>query len=154
MAGRVPKSQKPQEQLRRRNPPEQWVSLPAEGCKLKPPAWPIGKPSPDEQKLWADLWALPIAAYWHETRIAPTVVARYVTLSLKKPEHATVAMLERELGLTPAAMLRMRLVVEEPDPVEEPQESPYAHLRAREADDVFARLGDPRLGVRRASVAV
>jgi hypothetical protein len=29
-------------------------------------------------------------------------------------------------------MLRMRLVVEEPDPVEEPQESPYAHLRARE----------------------
>jgi hypothetical protein len=88
------------------------VSLPAEGCKLKLPAWPIGKPLPEEQKLWADLWALPIAAYWHETRIAPT--------------------LERELGLTPAAMLRMRLVVEEPEPVDEPRESPYAHLRARE----------------------
>jgi hypothetical protein len=51
---------------------------------------------------------------------------------MKKPEHATVATLERELGLTPAAMLRMRLVVEEPEPVEQPTESPYSHLRARE----------------------
>ena len=99
---------------------------------LKPPTWPVGDASAAEKKLWADLWALPIAAYWHETRIAPTVVARYVSLSLSKPEHATVATLERELGLTPAAMLRMRLVVEEPEPVEGPMESPYAHLRVRE----------------------
>lgn len=131
MAGRVPKTRKPEGQLRRRNAPEQWTALPAEGCNLKPPAWPVGKPSPSEKGLWADLWALPIAAWWHEQRIAPTVVARYVTLSLAKPEHAAVATLERELGLTPAAMLRMRLVVEEPETVEEPQASPYEHLKGR-----------------------
>jgi hypothetical protein len=39
------------------------------------------------------------------------VIARYVSLSVSKPEHATVGRLESELGLTPAAMLRMRLVV-------------------------------------------
>jgi hypothetical protein len=108
------------------------VSLPAQGCKVKPPAWPVGQASTGEKMLWGELWALPIAAWWHEQRIAATVVARYVTLSLSKPEHASVAQLERELGLTPAAMLRMRLVVEEPEPVEEAQESPYAHLRAAE----------------------
>jgi hypothetical protein len=99
---------------------------------VKPPAWPVGTASVAEKKLWAALWALPIAAWWHEQRIAATVVARYVTLALSKPEHSSVAQLERELGLTPAAMLRMRLVVEEPEPVEEPREGPYTHLRAVE----------------------
>jgi hypothetical protein len=84
--------------------------------------------------LWKRLWALPIAAWWHETRISPTVVARYVTLAVSKPEHATVGQLERELGLTPAAMLRMRLVVEQPEPSVEALPDPYRHLRVAVAE--------------------
>jgi hypothetical protein len=57
------------------------------------------------------------------------VVARYVRLAMERPEHATVGQLERELGLTPAAMLRMRLVVERPEPEPEPADDPYKHLR-------------------------
>lgn len=66
----------------------------------------------------------------HEQHIAATVVARYVRLSLAKPEHATVGQLERELGLTPAAMLRMRLVVETPEEQPAQLPAPYAHLRS------------------------
>ena len=36
----------------------------------------------------------------------------------------------RELGLTPASLQRMRLVVEAPEPVHEPGPDPYAHLMA------------------------
>ncbi len=62
-------------------------------------------------------------------RISPSVVCRYVQLALEKPEHATVGQLERELGLTPAAMLRMRLLVEQPEPTLEALPDPYRHLR-------------------------
>lgn len=129
MAGRMPKTRKAPSSLRRRNPPETWTVLPAEGCKVKPPPWPMGQPSIAEKALWVALWALPIAAWWHEQRIALTVVGRYVTLSIAKPEHATVGQLERELGLTPAAMLRMRLVVEETEAEPVALPDPYAHLR-------------------------
>jgi hypothetical protein len=122
----LPRPRKPPEQLRRRNPPEQWTSLPAEGCTLPVPKWPGAGKAP---ALWARLWRLPVAAYWHELRIEPSVVARYVVLSSAKPESPAVSKLEAELGLTPAAMLRMRLVVEAPaqEPVDAPD--PYAHLR-------------------------
>jgi hypothetical protein len=126
---RVPKPRKPAEQLRRRNRPEDWTVLPAEGCSTAAPAWPDGTASADEKKLWTTLWKLPIAAWWHEQRIPVTVVARYVALRLAKPEHATVGKLETELGLTPAAMLRMRLVVEENEKVEPVGDDPYGHLR-------------------------
>lgn len=133
MAGRVPRAKKPAEQLRRRNRPEEWTVLPAEGCRLAAPKWPSGSPSVLEAALWKDLWALPLAAWWHQERIAPTVVARYVRLSIAKPEHATVGQLERELGLTPAAMLRMRLMVEEPEAEQVQVQDPYSHLRAVES---------------------
>jgi hypothetical protein len=94
------------------------------------PKWPAGKASADESALWKDLWTAPIAAWWHDQRVAANVVARYVRLSLSKPEHATVGQLERELGLTPASMLRMRLVVEHPEPEAEQGEDPYKHLRS------------------------
>ena len=51
--------------------------------------------------------------------------------TLEKPESPGVSKLETELGLTPAAMLRMRLVVEPAEDVagkDEPDH--YAHLRA------------------------
>jgi hypothetical protein len=70
-------TRKSPDQLRRRNPPEQWTSLPAEGCKLAVPKWPGPDKAPS---LWARLWKLPVAAYWHEQRIEPSDVARNVTL--------------------------------------------------------------------------
>src|SRR6266487_6715828 len=91
-------ARKPTEQLRRRNPPEQWTSLPAEGCKLPVPKWMGAGKVP---ALWARLWRLPVAAYWHEQRIEPSVVARYVTLSTGKPESPAVSSLDSELRLTP-----------------------------------------------------
>ena len=75
------------------------------------------------------MWRLPVAAYWHETQTDPSVVAMYVTLSERKPEHASVLKLATELGLTPASMLRMRLVVEQPEPEAKPVVDPYRHLQ-------------------------
>lgn len=89
MATRLPKPRKPPETLRRRNAPEQWTSLPAAGCSLVAPKWPFGKPSKAEADLWARLWALPVAVYWHEQRIEPTIVATYARLATTKPEHAS-----------------------------------------------------------------
>jgi hypothetical protein len=129
VAGRVPRSRKPVEQLRRRNRPDTWTVLPAAGCRLPVPKWPTGRASADEAALWKRLWVLPVAAYWHATRIEPSVVARYVRLALEVPSHASVSRLETDLGLTPAALLRMRLIVEEPEPEAAPTEDPYAHLK-------------------------
>jgi hypothetical protein len=123
----MPKNGKPREQLRRRNRPEEWVALPPK-CTLRPPAWPLPKASTAESALWKRLWALPVAAFWHEQAVEPSIVARYVRLALSKPEHAAVGRLETELGLTPAALARLRLVVETPEPEPEPGPDPYAHL--------------------------
>ena len=123
----LPRSRKPADQLRRRNPPEQWTSLPAEGCKVAVPKWPGTGKTPN---LWSRLWKLPVACYWHEQRIEPSVVARYVMLSTTKPESPAVSRLEAELGLTPAAMLRMRLLVESPETESGEEPDHYEHLRA------------------------
>ncbi len=104
--------------------------LPAEGCRMSAPKWPLGTASKDEASLWARLWALPVASYWWQVTVEPTIVARYVRLALERPEHASVAKLESELGLTPAAMLRLRLLVETPEPEPELVADPYAHLVA------------------------
>ncbi len=128
MAGRVPKARKPPE-LARRNRPEEWTVLPFDGCDLKPPSWPFGKPSAEEATLWGRVWRLPVASYWHVVQVEPAIVARYVRLALERPEHASVSKLESELGLTPAAMARLRLVVEPPEPEQGDKPDHYAHLR-------------------------
>ncbi len=129
MPARVPKPRKPSEQLRRRNAPESWTVLPREGCGLPVPKWPGPGAAPE---LWGRLWKLPVAAYWHETQVDPSIVSMFVTLSQSKPEHASVLKLATELGLTPASMLRMRLVVEQPEPEAKPTVDPYRHLRVAE----------------------
>jgi hypothetical protein len=125
MASRLPKQRKPPETLWRRNAPESWTSLPAAGCSLATPKWPFARPSNYE----ADLWALPIAEWWHEQRIEPTIVATYVRIATSKPEHASCLKLMAELGLTPASPQRLRLIVEAPEEEAEPRGDPYAHLR-------------------------
>ena len=58
-------------------------------------------------------------------------MARYVTLSESKPESPAVSRLEAELGLTLAAMLRMRLVVEVAEETSTTVEHDhYQHLKA------------------------
>jgi hypothetical protein len=76
------------------------------------------------------LWALPVAAWWHDQSIEPSIVARYVSLRFARPQLAVLSRLEGELGLTPASLLRMRLMVEVPEAEREPSEDHYAHLRA------------------------
>lgn len=79
--------------------------------------------------MWKRLWRLPVAAWWHDQRIEPDIVARYVELRFAKPALAVVARMEGELGLTPASLLRMRLVVEAPEPERKAEADPYKHLR-------------------------
>jgi hypothetical protein len=127
---RLPRPSKPREQLRRRNRPEEWVVLPAAGCTLPVPKWPASeKPSPAEAALWKRLWRLPIAEWWHQQAIEPFVVASYVSLAIAKPAHASVLALARELGLTPASLQRLRLLVEQPESQATATTDPYKHLR-------------------------
>jgi hypothetical protein len=130
MAGKLPKQAKPPEALRRRNAPEQWVALPAEGCLLPIPAWPDGKPTEEQAALWSRLWRLPLALWWHDQAIEPSVVARYVELRFTKPALAVLSRIESELGLTPASLMRLRLIVDRPEPEPVLGEDPYAHLRS------------------------
>lgn len=127
---RLPRNSKPRDQLRRRNKPEDWTILPPSGPSGRPPKWPVelGEPDEHEYRLWSKLWHLPIAHWWKEQRLEPFIVARYVRLALTKPESPAVAKAENDLGLTPASLLRMRLVVEHPEPEPEQEEDPYAHL--------------------------
>jgi hypothetical protein len=129
LPSKLPRIGKSPEQLRRRNAPETWTVLPAEGCKVPVPKWPTGTPSREEAALWKRLWALPVAAWWHDQRLEPDIVARYVALRFAKPALAVLSRIEAELGLTPASLLRMRLMVEHPEPEQEQGPDPYAHLK-------------------------
>jgi hypothetical protein len=102
--------------------------LPAAGCRVHAPAWPVGDPTEDELATWRHLWALPVAAWWHEQHVSPGVVARYVTLRIAKPEHAATGQLERELALTPASAARAKLVVGRVQAKKTRVDSPYADM--------------------------
>jgi hypothetical protein len=119
---------KPASERRRTNRPDDWTALPAEGCSARVPKWPQGAPTDAQRDLWRRLWKLPVAAYWHDVKLEPHVVAGYVAGWIENPLHATVARLASELGLTPAGMQRLRLVVVEPEPVADATADPYAHL--------------------------
>jgi hypothetical protein len=81
--------------------------------------------------LWRRLWALPVAAWWREQMIEPAIVAVFVRLVVAKPEHASAMRLMSELGLTPASLVRLRLVVEQPEPAVPRVPDPYAHLKKK-----------------------
>ena len=120
---------KPAGTLRRRNAPESWIVLPAGGCTLAAPTWPLEpKATAAEARLWKGLWKLPVAAWWHEQQISPFVVGRYVRLAISKPALAVVSALERDLALTPAGVARLRLVVEELEETKPAKPSRYRHI--------------------------
>ena len=121
---------KPSETLRRRNRPEEWTVLPRK-CTIPAPRWPDGDPTDAELKRFRELYRLPVAAWWAELQIHPSIVAQYVALSLERPEHSQVARLAGELALTPGAMARHRLTVEQPEPIGSgTADDPYQHLYA------------------------
>jgi hypothetical protein len=127
---------RPQERIQRRDRRADWVILPFSGTQARPPAWPDGIPSDQELAHWEHLWSLPVSLWWREQRISPLIVADYVRLRASKPEHSTCSQLAKELGLTPAAMLRLRLIVEKPESEPESHADPYAHLREGARDAV------------------
>ena len=137
MAGRVPKAGKPREALRRRNRPEEWVALPPE-CTLKPPAWPLDSRPPLRRIFGRGCGRCRLLRSGGSRRVEPSIVARYVRLALSKPEHASVGRLETELGLTPAALARLRLFVEAPEP--EPERRTRS-VRTSDEGEEMSELG-------------
>jgi hypothetical protein len=113
-----------------------YSTLPASVSGLRTPSWPLGEASADELRLWRDLWHRPVAALWHAQRVAPAIIARYCRMLVADtsgPSRAGAALsrLEGDLGLTPAALARLHLRVEEPAPTLAAVVSPYAAERAR-----------------------
>jgi hypothetical protein len=107
---------KPAQIRRRRNQAPSDAVLPRKTTR-KAPAWPYGAPGASETALWESLWRRPIATLWHDQGIEPTIVGRYVRLALVEPMTPSIAAqvgsLETALGLTPQAMVRLRLRVED-----------------------------------------
>jgi hypothetical protein len=122
-----------QEPIRREKRADgEWFVLPSSGCSRPIPRWPHGTPSPAEAARWRRLWRLPIAVWWWEQQIDPDLIGRYVRLAYSKPHLGSISRIENDLGLTPAGMMRLRLVVEGP---EEPKWQPrgrYDHVRVEE----------------------
>jgi len=125
---------KPAPIRRRRNQAPSDATIPRRTTR-KAPDWPYGTPGTDEAALWSSLWRRPIATLWHAQGIEPTIVGRYVRLALSEPMTpslaAQVGSLETALGLTPIAMARLRLRVEEAPgrPVAEPDNIEAARRR-------------------------
>lgn len=63
--------------LRRDRDADSWVTLPAEGRKGKPPAWPLSARSKRETTLWNREWKRPQAVEW-ERNGQEVEVALYV----------------------------------------------------------------------------
>ncbi len=106
MAGNGPP---PNPNAKRQNPRIGILLLPAEGRQGDPPDWPLeGEPSPAEHRAWEHLWSTPQAVAWQRMGWTRTV-ARYCRVVVLAEEGMAAAwgearLLEKELGLTPAAM--------------------------------------------------
>jgi hypothetical protein len=132
----MPARRKGIDQLRRTNRPEQWVELPAGGCTLPAPSWPLPqKPTAPELAHWKRLWRLPVAAWWHDQAVDPALPANYVRLfsvndaDPKPSGYAVLIRMEQALAMSPEGLSKMRLVVVSPKPEPKPEADPYAELR-------------------------
>lgn len=123
MAGNGPD---PNPNAKRRNARVGMTHLPAGGRTGRPPAWPLrGTATAAEKHAWAQLWATPQAVAWE--RLGWTrVVARYVRVMLKAEDGderawAETRLLEKELGLTPAALRSLMWVIDADEVAEKRQ---------------------------------
>jgi hypothetical protein len=105
---------KPDSQRRRRNAVVPMVQLPLGGRRGPVPPWPEGVEEPADLRLWAELWATPMAAAWERFGYHRQVAR--LCLLLPKAESgkfaaqlfAEVRQLEDRLGLNPLALMRLR----------------------------------------------
>lgn len=117
-----------------------WVQLPAEGAKVKAPAWPLEGRAP---RGWAVLWKKPQAVMWRELG-NEDVVARYLVLKnlIQQPESledvnaaalSELRQMEDRLGLSPMALKRLQWEIVAGGEVK-------PDLRIVESRERFARL--------------
>jgi hypothetical protein len=92
------------------------VQLPLEGDTGPTPDWPLLEGTQAELHRWNELWKLPAAVMWRQSRLQ-LVVARYVRDCLLVEEGAKgagallkseVRQQEDRLGLNPVSMMRLR----------------------------------------------
>lgn len=120
----------------RRPTPQSPTVLPTGTSRLKPPPWPLGEASDAELALWCDLWRRPVASLWRSLHIAPIVPARYVRVLLANPAAGSLAQMESGLGLTPAALARMKVTFAEPHAsLSGEAEAVLAEARARHEEE-------------------
>jgi hypothetical protein len=93
------------------------IELPAEGCTLPVPKLPSGRKwSPEERRLWRNLWGSPQATQWDDSFI-PSVAAYicHATVVYEGTASAWQAQemrhLGHQLGLTPSGMLALGWIV-------------------------------------------
>lgn len=135
---------------RRQNLKPAKVYLPAEGYQGPIPDWPLVEGQMVELERWGRLWRTPMAAQWVRMGIE-TVVARYVRLALQAEDSGSklsvaesnvkgaVTALEKELGLSPAALKRLEweIVADEVGDKREEVQRP-ASRRIRAVDEASA----------------
>lgn len=93
-----------------------FTALPSEGCKRKPPAFPLVPLSANpeiaeiEAKRWEEIWKSPQAVAWHAQRWRWLTVAHYVRTSVtveiggKAADVTAMIRLADQIGLTPAGL--------------------------------------------------
>lgn len=94
-----------------------WTTLPAEGRKGDPPAWPFAAGSDREAEVWSSIWRTPQAMAWSRLGWTHDVALYVRQLVLAEAGDLKAAGESRQwsdrLGLNPAAMLRNRWKVAE-----------------------------------------
>ena len=95
--------------------------LPPDGCTDDPPPMPPGRTwSEAEVQYWGEMWSSPQADAWEDSAfpaVAALVVATSTILGGGRPSAQLIGeqrALMNDLGLTPAAMERMRWVIGHP----------------------------------------
>jgi hypothetical protein len=109
-----------------------FTRLPHGGRPGEPPRWPLAvEPSAGEIERWAKMWSLPQTVMWERMRVEE-FVARYVRTAIEAELPASdskllaeVRQMEDRLGLSPAAMIRLRWetdeAVREDEELDEPE---------------------------------
>lgn len=87
-----------------------WLTLPREGRKGNPPAWPLTKASTRERELWRREWKRPQATAWERLCLDSQVAIYVRTLARAEQDESAIGLLnlvrqqQDGLGLTAAGM--------------------------------------------------
>lgn len=105
-----------------------WLLLPREGRRAKPPAWPLTKASARERVLWIRQWKRPQALAWERLGLDEQVAVYVRTLARAEESDSAIGlsnlvrMYQDGLGLSAAGMrmLRWKIASGHAGPVEVP----------------------------------